>query len=129
MDVKDVRKVMRKYGKAWEGQDSDLIVDCFTANGVYQESPLAKPYKGHKEIREFWDDAVVKDTKKIKFSLGKCYVSSDGKTGFAEWECVNDHKWKKDGKWRCDRMVGIMILKMRNGKITYLNEYWNTSRQ
>mgnify|MGYP006295607869 CR=1 FL=1 len=126
MNVKQIKEVMKRYGKSWENQDSNLILECFTKNGIYQESPLAKPYRGHKEIKEFWDDVVGKDTKNIKFKLGKCYVSEDGKTGFAEWECKNDHKWKHDGKWRKGHMVGIMILKMKDDKISYLNEYWNT---
>lgn len=80
---------------------------------------MRKPYKGHKEIKKFWDNIVVKDTSEIKFKLGKCYVSKDGKTGFAEWVCDNVFRGKKN------IMSGIMILKMRGDKITYLNEYWN----
>ena len=119
---------MEKYGRAWEKQDSDLILECFTESGIYQESPLAKPYKGHKQIKKFWNDSVKKNTKNIKFKLKKCYLSRDGKTGFAEWECKNTHRWKKDGKTTRDHMVGIMILKMKGDKISYLNEYWNTNR-
>ena len=71
MNVKQIKEVMKKYGKSWENQDSNLILECFTNNGIYQESPLAKPYRGHKEIKKFWDDVVGKDTKNIKFKLGK----------------------------------------------------------
>jgi len=126
MKVQDIKKVMNKYKRAWENQDSDLILECFTKKGVYQESPLAKPYRGHKEIKKFWEDVVKGSTQRIKFKLRKCYISKDEKTGFAEWECKNYHKWKKDSKWTKDHMVGIMILKMKEDKISYLNEYWNT---
>ena len=119
MNIKQIKEVMKKYGKAWENQDTELILDCFTKKGIYQESPLAKPYRGHKEIKKFWDNVVVKDTANITFRLGKCYVSEDRKTGFAEWECKNIYKKKKN------YMVGIMILKMKGDKIDYLNEYWN----
>ncbi len=119
-DLKEVREIMAMYGKAWEKQDSALILNCFTKNGVYQESPLSKPYKGHKEIKKFWDKVVVKETKNVRFKLGKCYVSEDKKTGFTEWECKNF----KDGEKQ--QMAGIMLLKMKRGKILYLNEYWNT---
>jgi hypothetical protein len=117
---------MKKYGKAWESQDTSLILECFTKSGKYQESPLSKPYVGHKAIANFWNSIVVKETKNIKFRLGKCYISNDGKTGFAEWESVNTCYWGKPKKWRKAKMVGIMILKMKGDKITYLNEYWNT---
>jgi ketosteroid isomerase-like protein len=122
MKIKQIKEVMKKYGKAWENKDTKLILDCFTKNGVYQESPLSKPYKGHKEIAKFWDIIVVKNTEDIKFKTGKCYISKDEKTGFAEWECKNRYEGVKG------KMVGIMILKMKGDKITYLNEYWNTER-
>ncbi len=127
MKISQIKKVMKKYGKAWENQDSKLILDCFTKNGIYQENPLAKPYHGHKQIKKMWDKVVVKSTKDIKFKLGKCYVSDNGKVGFAEWTCRNWHL--KDNGWRKDKMVGIMILKMKGDKITYLNEYWNTKHK
>lgn len=119
MNLKQIKQVMKKYKKAWEKQDSNLILECFTKNGIYQESPLSKPYKSHKEIKRFWDKNVCKYTSNIKFKLKKCYISKDEKTGFAEWECKNTYKNKK-----C-HMVGIIILKMKGDKISYLNEYWN----
>ena len=120
MDVNQVKLVMKKYGRAWENQDTKLILECFTHDGIYQENPLSKPYRGHKEIAKFWDKVVLGETKNIKFKLGKCYVSDDGKSGFAEWSCKTTHLGKKG------TMVGVMILKMKGPKITHLNEYWNT---
>ena len=128
MKISQIKKVMKKYGVAWEDQDSDLILDCFTKKGIYQESPISKPYKGHAQIKNFWDSVVVKNTKNIKFKIGKCYLSKDGKTGFAEWECKNECRANTSHKWRKGRMVGIMIIKMRDEKIIYLNEYWNTKK-
>lgn len=126
MEINQIKKIMKKYKKAWEEQNTDLILDCFTKKGIYQESPLSKPYKGHEEIREFWNNIVVNNTKNIKFKLGKCYVSKDSKTGFAEWECENEFRENSTSKWTKGRMVGIMLLKMKKDKITYLNEYWKT---
>jgi ketosteroid isomerase-like protein len=122
MEIQEIREVMNKYKKAWENQDSNLIIECFVKNGIYQESPLAKPYKGHKEIKKFWNREVVNRTKNIQFKLKKCDISKDGKTGFAEWECTNRYLGKKG------HMVGIMLLKMKGNKISYLNEYWKTKR-
>ncbi len=122
MNLREIKEIMIKYGKSWEKQDIDLILDCFLPNGIYQESPLSKPYKGHKEIARFWKNIVQNKTEKIKFKLGKCYLAEDKKTGFAEWECSCTHKYKE--KWIKEKMAGIMILKIQKGKISYLNEYW-----
>ena len=124
MKIEQIKKIMKKYGKAWETKDPDLIIECFTKNGIYQESPLKKPYKGHKEIKDFWKKAVVNSQKNINFKLGKVYVSNDGKTGFAEWKCKG--KWKQNNTWKKVKRAGIMILKMNKDKISCLNEYWNT---
>jgi len=122
MKVSEVRKVMSKYGQAWETQDPSLILECFTRDAIYQENPLSKPYRGHTQIKDFWNRVVVEETTGIKFRLMKCYVSDDGKTGFAEWRCKNTNKGRKG------TMVGVTIIKMKGPKITYLNEYWNTKR-
>jgi len=120
MKVEDVQNIMKKYGLAWETQDAKLILECFTEDGIYQESPLSKPYKGHKEIKNFWEKIVIKETSRIRFDLKRCYVSKDGETGFAEWECRNIQDFEEH------HMVGIMVLKMEGNRISYLNEYWNT---
>jgi len=117
--AKQVKSVMEKYGKAWENRDVNLILGCFTRDGIYQENPLSKPYRGRSEIAKFWEK-VVGAQENVRFRLGRCYVSDDKGTGFAEWECSTTHSGKRE------RMVGIMILKLSGGKITSLNEYWNT---
>lgn len=122
MRIQQIKDVMKKYGKAWENQDTPLLLSCFAHNGIYQESPLSKPYKGHQEIANFWNKVVVNETKNIKFKLRNCYVSNIGDIGFAEWECKNVQKGRKA------HMVGIMLLKMKEDKIVYLNEYWNTKK-
>jgi ketosteroid isomerase-like protein len=120
MKLENLKQIMKKYGKAWENQDTDLILDCFEKKGIYQESPHSKPYKGYKEIKRFWKKEVCQNSKNIKFKLKKCYLSKDKNIGFAEWECKNKYKGRQN------HMVGIMIIKMKNNKITCLNEYWNT---
>lgn len=129
MNIKQIKEVMKKYKKAWEEQDTNLILDCFTENGIYQESPLAKPYEGHKEIENFWKNIVIDNTKNIHFELGECYIAKDEKTGFCEWTCKNEYRKNKKSKWTKGYMVGIMILKMKKDKITYLNEYWKTKTE
>lgn len=128
MKIGQVEYVMNKYGKAWETQDVNLLLSCFTKSGIYRDTFLKKPFKGHKKIREYWIDCVVNNTKNIRFKLRKCYLSSDGKVCFAEWECDNTYRSQKDRKWRKGKMVGIMILKMKGDKISYLNEYYNSTR-
>lgn len=43
MNTTQIKKVMKKYKDAWEKQDSNLILECFTKNGIYQERPYEQP--------------------------------------------------------------------------------------
>ncbi len=63
MKVKQIRQVMKKYGKAWKNQDTSLILDCFTENGVYQESPLRKPCTTKVKGEGFSSEVILKDAK------------------------------------------------------------------
>ncbi|MDD4250918.1 MAG: nuclear transport factor 2 family protein [Candidatus ainarchaeum sp.] len=119
MNMLQLKNIMTKYGVAWEKKDVNLILDCFAVNGVYQENPLSKPYNGHGQIKKFWENIVVKKTNDIHFTLGECHIAKDSKTGFAQWDCVNTFDGKRN------KMVGIMIIRMKKDKIVYLNEYWN----
>ena len=122
MKLADIRHIMQQYGRAWERQDSDLLLTCFTKNAIYQESPLAKPYRGHKAIKKFWDNVVKKEMYDITFTLKNIYLSHDKKVGFAEWGCKNKRKRIQY------HMAGIMLLTMQGNKIAYLHEYWNTRK-
>ncbi len=102
MKIEQIKSVMRKYGKTWEKRDANLILECFAKNGVCQDMPLKKPFKGRKEIKKYWDFSVIKSVRGAKFTLGKCYVSSDENIGFAEWKCRSP----KDGKWRKAQWLG-----------------------
>ena len=122
MEKEQIENVMEKYKKAWETQSLELIAECFSEQGEYQESPLSKPFVGHDQIKEFWKETVCNNQSHISFSIKNCWVSADNQTGFCEWECT----LAENGV--CERMVGIMILKMEGDKITHLNEYWNTQK-
>ena len=37
---------MHVYGRAWETQDTNLLLSLFTKDGSYQVSPFERPFKG-----------------------------------------------------------------------------------
>lgn len=110
---------MKQYGKAWETFDSDAIVRIFTKNGTYQETPLKKPYRGHREIKRYWKDVVHVKEKNVKFTLGKVYVIGD--VGIAEWKS----KFTRRDNKNLEELRGIILAEVQKGKIKKLWEYWH----
>ena len=79
-----------------------------------------KPYRGHKEIRRYWQKKVVGEQSRIRFNLKSLYV--DGNTAVAEWEATFDDTKKKVRT----NLKEIAVLKIKNGKIQSLREYWHS---
>ena len=106
------------YKRAWETQDSDLIISIFTPDAVYHERLLEAPMSTHEGIQQYWKCKVQENQANIKVRILSKYV--DGITGIAEWEAEFDDK--EDGCRRFMREIAVMEFK--DGKICSLREYW-----
>ena len=119
VDKKIARELIKKYGDAWVNQDLDSILKIFTKDAIYHERVLEKPFKGHKEIKEYWKNKVVGEQKDIKFKLLSFYI--DGDTIIAEWE-ANFYDKKREVNVH---MKEVAILEIEDNKIKSLREYWS----
>jgi ketosteroid isomerase-like protein len=106
------------YKRAWEQQDTALILTIFRSDAVYHERVLQEPIRGHEGIAAYWDEKVVKGQGRIRFTLLHTY--RDGTTGIAEWEVEFDDLVQRQRK----RMREFAILEFVEEKITSLREYW-----
>ncbi|CAD7944418.1 unnamed protein product [Amoebophrya sp. A120] len=61
-----VKAVVTAYGKAWVEQDSDQLVQLFTANGMYKEKP-GRCMHGAEEIRHYWKKQICQNESDIEF--------------------------------------------------------------
>src|ERR1035437_3566065 len=111
-------EVLRIYQEAWEQQNPSLILSIFTDDAIYHERVLQQPIRGHKNIRKYWENKVLKGQGNIKFTLLHSYVV--GQTGIAEWEVWFDDKNRLVRK----HMKEVAILNFRDGFISSLREYW-----
>jgi ketosteroid isomerase-like protein len=59
LNKQDVRSVLDVYIRAWEQQDSALIVTIFTEDATYHERLLEAPIPGREAIRAYWEAKVV----------------------------------------------------------------------
>lgn len=53
MDLKKLKNIMKKYGEAWEKQNSELLLEIFDKDGTYQVTPFEKPIKGYVAIKKY----------------------------------------------------------------------------
>ncbi len=126
VDEQTAQKILRTYGEAWVGQDTDKLLSIFTEDGIYHERVLKEPMVGHDAIRQYWDTKVCKEQSGIEFKLLNHYVCEDD-TIIAEWDASFNSR--KPGNANSKKAIRIhiqevAILKIEKGKIKSLREYW-----
>lgn len=109
---------MERYGKAWMALDSDMILKVFTMDATYQETPFKEPYRGHSEIKKYWDEVVKAKEKDVKFYIDKVYIDKD--IGIAEWHTT----FIRTDNGNEEELKGVILAEVRGEKINRLWEYW-----
>lgn len=112
--------IITKYKDAWERQDPNAILEIFTPDATYQERVLEEPYRGHGQIKEYWQTRVVEGQANIQFKLMSLYIDKD--TMIAEWDAVFDDRVQNLKK----HMLEVAIMQVRDGRIASLREYWSS---
>ncbi len=118
MDRERALQMIEVYRRAWETQDSRLVLTIFREDAVYHERVLGNPMRGHEEIRRYWDDRVGKTQANIHFRLLDFFI--DGATVIAEWQAEFDDL--ADGVRK--RIREVAIVETDGSLISSLREYW-----
>ncbi len=122
IDENTVKKIIKTYEEAWVGQDIDKILSIFHEGGIYHERVLKAPFKGHKEIGEYWKTKVVNEQSAIKFKLLNYYIC--GNTAIAEW----DASFYSNIEKARIHVREVAILEIEDHKIKSLREYWHSEK-
>ena len=115
---------LERYGQAWETGDAEGILDLFTENASYDETPFETNMVGHDEIRQYWLDNATNGQTDIEF-------------GFDIWAVVDDQclshwtaKFRQvdDGKTvELDGAFRLVFERLPSGQIVCnaLQEWWH----
>ena len=113
------RKIMQQYGEAWKNLDSEVLLRIFSEDATYRVTPFEKPYKGHKEIKNYWENVVKTKEQNVKFTLGNIFVKDN--IGIAEWKT----NFIRRDNGNPEEIRGVILTEIENGKIKKLWEYWH----
>ncbi|MCL4519858.1 MAG: nuclear transport factor 2 family protein [Thaumarchaeota archaeon] len=110
-------RAVRLYFNAWRQQSTELIEDLFAQDGEYYEKPYEKPYRGHREITDYWRENVL-EQKDIQLRIIRVALEDD--TSFAEWEA----RFLRSGEHV--HLKGALILSLHpdDHRVTSLREYY-----
>jgi len=119
MDHKSLKSWLDAYGRAWETHDPAAVVQLFTEDATYEETPFIDPLRGHAEIQAYWTRAVA-NHESVHFSH-EILTSSDDRC-IVHWWCSFD---RLPARKRV-RLDGIFVLDFdAGGRCKRLRQWWH----
>jgi uncharacterized protein (TIGR02246 family) len=118
MDLTQARVLIERQARAWEGADIDACVADFAADALFI-SPGGR-WQGPEAIRTAVKAFFV-EAGNVKVEITR--VMLDGDQGAVEWTWSEIRKHDGNRYWAED----AIIFEMRDNKIVYWREYFDTA--
>jgi len=113
--AEDFRRLMNTVAASWNEGDARNAADCYTEDAVYTEPPDKQVYVGRNALYEFFGgDKKPKPPMKMKWH--HLAFDEESQIGFGEYTFQMNNRYH-----------GIVIVKIRNGKISNWREYQTKS--
>lgn len=106
----EFHELMGNVAEGWSTQNTNLALGSFDEDAIYMEPPNIQYYRGHKQLRPYFDE--LDDTYKMEFH--NLWFNKKVQSGAAEYTFSY-------GKDTSD--VGIVVVELKNGKIKFWREY------
>jgi hypothetical protein len=111
------RQLIDAFGKGWEKARVDAMLEIFTDDAAFLESPFAAPLKGKDAIRGYWQDVPYYQSE-ITFTSGEIFAA--GPWFSTEFKCV--YRRRRTGEWVDAR--GAIFCETDGQKVTEMRMYW-----
>ena len=73
---------LERFARGWESSDTDELVDLFTADGAFWETPFGPPDVGSQAMRRGWDELwPYQGDRRMRAEV----LAVDGDTALARW--------------------------------------------
>jgi ketosteroid isomerase-like protein len=109
--VAEFKSLMQTVADAWNEGDAKKAADCYTEDAIYTEPPDKQVYVGRKALYEFFG-GDRKPEPPMKMIWHHLAFEEASQIGFGEYTFQMNHRYH-----------GIVIVKIRSGKISNWREY------
>lgn len=109
------QKLMQTVAEGWSEGNARKAADCFTEDAVYTEPPDKQLYKGRKELFKFFGGDEGRKSQ-MKMTWHHLMFDEEKQIGAGEFT------FEYGGK-----VHGMVIVKIRDCKISNWREYWYES--
>jgi hypothetical protein len=110
---------VRRYGEAWEMQDSDAAAALFTTDARYYETPFDEPMTGRDAVRSYWSEGTPRQR---DINFGYDVVALSGETGVARWTS----SFRRVPSEAVVSLDGVLIARFDSeGRCSEFREWWH----
>lgn len=103
--------LMRTVAAGWNEGDAEKAANCYTEDALYTEPPDKQVYAGRKALYEFFG-GDKKPNPPMKMAWHHLAFDVESQTGFGEYTFQMNNRYH-----------GIVVVKIKNGKISNWREY------
>jgi ketosteroid isomerase-like protein len=111
LDTQGFQALMEQLAHAWNQQDTESALACFTPDATYIEPPDIQFYDGHEQLRPYF--AALKPGTFMRFH--NLWFDESKQVGAGEYS------FGMAGKGTADH--GVVIVELRDGRIAFWREY------
>lgn len=86
MTNEDFQHWLARYGRAWVAGDPDAVVQLFSLEAAYYETPFDEPMIGTEAIHRYWTEGAKNAQSDVTFEATAVTISQ--RTGFALWRAT-----------------------------------------
>lgn len=106
----EFQELMNNIAEGWSTQNTEKALISFSKDAIYMEPPNIQYYRGHKELKPYFDEL----DHKYKMIFHNLWFNSKAQTGVGEYTFSY-------GTDTSD--VGIVVVEIEKGKIKFWREY------
>jgi ketosteroid isomerase-like protein len=113
----------RSYTDALTARDVKRVLDCYTEDIVYDESPMmmSAPRNGKKQCQEYWSKVFEAFS---SISIATTSIAFNDDRAWVEWTMNNFHAKTKANI----EIHGSLVVTMREGKLAHEKLFWDRSK-
>ena len=84
MDIEKARKLTERVLSAWNSQDIESVISCYTEDCIYQDPNTRGPVEGHDALRRYLGRLFQEW--EMHWSLREFFLFADGQGGAFLWQ-------------------------------------------